>query len=103
MKTPIFEIKEDDGTVELSAFGELTVSSESIFRSHLLLLLKHGKSKLYKLNLKHASAMDVSGMQLIYILQRELNAVDASLTVEMPEEPELRTFLIATGFAERIR
>ena len=102
MNKTFFEINENGGTFELKAFGELTVSNADAFRLHLLKLLQHGKSKSYKLNLKQASAVDASGMQLIYILKRELTAVDASLAIEMPEELEVTTFLIKTGILEML-
>jgi anti-anti-sigma factor len=100
MNKPFFEINDNGGTIELKAFGELTVSNADVFRWHLLKLLQHGKSKSYKLNLKQASAMDASGIQLIYILKRELTAVNASLKIEMPEEHEVTTFLIKRGILE---
>jgi anti-anti-sigma regulatory factor len=102
MNKPFFEINENGGIIELKAFGELTVSHADVFRLHLLKLLKHGKSKSYKLNLKQASAVDASSLQLIYILKRELTAVNASLAIEMPEELAVTTFLIKTGILEML-
>lgn len=85
MEKPSFEILEHAGVVELRASAALTVSNENDFRQHLLKLLQHGKSKSFKLNLKEASAIDACGLHLIYILKRQLNAVNASLVIEMPD------------------
>jgi len=102
MNKPSFDISKNEGSVELSASGELTASYAMAFRVHMLKLLQHGKAKSYKVNLKQVSAMDASGIQLIHILKRVLTAVDATLVIEMPEGPGLKTFLIKSGIFEML-
>jgi anti-anti-sigma factor len=102
MNKPSFDISRNERSVEIKASGELTGSYAMAFRLHLLKLLQHGDSKSYKVNLQHVSAMDSSGIQLIHILKRVLTAVDASLVIEMPEEPGVKTYLIRMGILEML-
>jgi len=85
MSRPTFQILETENCIELISTGELTIYNESTFRLHLLKLLMHGKSKCYKLNLRRVESINVSCMQLIQILKRQIAAVDASLIVDLPE------------------
>lgn len=89
MSTPFFEISENEGVVELIVSGDLTVG-KAIFRSYLLKLLEHGKSKSYKLNLAGASAIDTASVRLICTLRRELTMAETPLTIELPNEPGIR-------------
>jgi len=86
MSRPTFQIVATEGCVELISTGELTIYYESAFRLHLLKLLMHGKSKCYKLNLRRVESINASCMQLIQILKRQIEAVDASLIVDLPED-----------------
>jgi anti-anti-sigma factor len=99
MNEPSFEIRESEGTVELRASGELTFIHENALRSNLLTLLRYGKSKNFKLNLRQTSSLDTSCLQLVHIFKRQLSAVNATLVIEMPEEPTLKLFLINNFFA----
>lgn len=95
-----FELTANDEAVELTAHGELTVSNAMIFRTHLIKLLQHGRQRAYKLNLKNATALDDSAIELIYILRRELSAVNASLIIGLPADPHVKTFFLKTGFSQ---
>lgn len=99
MNEPSFEIFESGGTVELRASGELTFIHESLLRSNLLILLRYGKSKNFKLDLRQASSLDTSCLQLFNIFKRQLSTVNATLVIEMPEEPALKLFLISNLIA----
>lgn len=89
MSTPFFEISENEGAVELIASGDLT-ADKAMFRSYLLKLLQHGKSKSYTLNLAGASAIDAASVQLICALKRELNLAETPITIALPSEPGVR-------------
>jgi anti-anti-sigma factor len=102
MNKLLFKLNANDETVELAAFGELTANNATDFRSHLIKLLQHGRQRAYKLNLKNATALDASAIELIYILRRELSAVNASLILTLPADPEVKAFLMKTGFLQTI-
>ena len=91
MNEASFEIYVGKGSVELKASGKLT-GNENIFRLHLLKLLMQGKSKSFKLNLRQASSIDTTCIQLVYIFKRQLEAVNATLVIEMSEDPDLKIF-----------
>jgi len=101
MNEPSFEICESKDLVELKASGELTITNENAFRLHLLKLLRHGRSKSFKLNLRQASSLDTSCLQLVYIFKRQLTAVNATLVIEMPEESALKLRLIKGFFTNQ--
>src|SRR5688572_9298492 len=97
-----FELSVNNETAELTAFGELTFSNSTVFRSQLIKLLEHGRQRAYKLNLKNATALDASAIELINILRRELSAVNASLILALPSDPEVKAFLMKKGFLPTI-
>jgi anti-anti-sigma factor len=83
-----FEIRENENVVEMKVSGELTAGNVSAFRSSLLKLLQHGKSKYYKLNLTEASAMDDASIQLICKLIQEMTSTKTKLMVHLPKNPD---------------
>ena len=91
-----FQIRENEGCIELTASGELSAYTQNNFRLHLVKLLMYGKSKSYKLNLRRVASIDASCVKLIHILNRQLTAVKASLVIEMPENSSLDRFVPIT-------
>ena len=92
MSTPFFEISANESAVELIASGDLTADN-AMFRSYLLKLLEHGKSKSYTLNLAGASAINAASVRLICTLKRELTLAKTPITIALPREPGVRAHL----------
>lgn len=83
---PLMILYQYEGAVELRVIGGLTVNDIALFRLYLIKVLQFGKSKSFKLNLKQVMVLDTPCLDLIRTFSQHLKAVNASLTIDMPED-----------------
>lgn len=96
-----FAIKEHSEHVELLVTGELTGVSSTVFRSKIIELLKHGRSRAYRVDLSKVSALDDQSFQLILSLHRELSLSKTEFSFRLPENHEARIVFERAGYEHR--
>ena len=89
------------GITLLSANGELTVATSSEFKHQLSKLLKKEDPQV-GLSLEHILSIDVSALQLILALKKELTKRKKKLVISWPQNSNILSLIKKTGLQEVI-
>jgi anti-anti-sigma regulatory factor len=101
MKTD-FELKTfPSGGGQLKVKGELTVKHSKLFRKNILELLPGTGN--YFISLRDVVEIDVSAVQMIWVLQSEFKNAGRRLTISWPQLESVKQILSKTGILQSMQ